>query len=101
MQLLQGDCLELMKNIPDKSVDMVLCDPPYGIGYQSARKPKEQRFSKIINDEKPFVNFIEQLPRIIKPNGGGIYFHKMERSTTVYRRNDSAWIEAAKCSYLG
>ncbi len=30
MQLLHGDCLELMKNIPDKSVDMVLTDPPYG-----------------------------------------------------------------------
>lgn len=26
----QGDCLELMKTIPDKSVDMVLCDLPYG-----------------------------------------------------------------------
>ena len=25
-----GDCLELMKNIPDKSIDMILCDPPYG-----------------------------------------------------------------------
>ena len=30
MQLLHGDCLELMKNIPDGSVDMVLCDLPYG-----------------------------------------------------------------------
>lgn len=30
MELLNGDCLELMKNIPDKSIDMVLCDPPYG-----------------------------------------------------------------------
>lgn len=28
--LYQGDCLDLMKNIPDKSVDMVLCDLPYG-----------------------------------------------------------------------
>ena len=26
--LMQGDCLELMKDIPDGSVDMVLCDPP-------------------------------------------------------------------------
>ena len=24
-----GDCLEIMPNIPDKSVDMILCDPPY------------------------------------------------------------------------
>lgn len=30
-ELMQGDCLELMKNIPDGSVDMVLCDLPYGI----------------------------------------------------------------------
>lgn len=30
IQLLQGDCLELMKDIPDGSVDMVLADPPFG-----------------------------------------------------------------------
>ena len=30
IKLWQGDCLELMKNIPDKSVDMILCDLPYG-----------------------------------------------------------------------
>ena len=30
MQLFEGDCLEIMKQIPDTSVDMVLCDLPYG-----------------------------------------------------------------------
>lgn len=30
IKLWHGDCLELMKNIPDKSVDMILCDLPYG-----------------------------------------------------------------------
>lgn len=30
MQLMKGDCLELMKGIPDGSVDMILCDLPYG-----------------------------------------------------------------------
>ena len=30
MRLLQGDCLELMKDIPDKSIDAIICDPPYG-----------------------------------------------------------------------
>ena len=29
-KLLHGDCLELMKKIPDKSIDMILCDLPYG-----------------------------------------------------------------------
>lgn len=31
IELKQGDCLELMKQLPDKSVDMILCDLPYGI----------------------------------------------------------------------
>jgi site-specific DNA-methyltransferase (adenine-specific) len=31
-QLILGDCLEEMKKIPDKSIDLVLTDPPYGIG---------------------------------------------------------------------
>ena len=31
INLLHGDCLELMKDIPDKSIDLVLTDPPYGI----------------------------------------------------------------------
>jgi len=30
IELLHGDCLELMKNIPDRSIDLVLTDPPYG-----------------------------------------------------------------------
>jgi len=27
-QIIQGDCLEVMKDIPDKSIDMILCDLP-------------------------------------------------------------------------
>ena len=30
IKLMRGDCLELMKDIPDKSIDMILCDLPYG-----------------------------------------------------------------------
>lgn len=30
INLLNGDCLELMKAIPNKSIDMILCDLPYG-----------------------------------------------------------------------
>ena len=46
IKLYQGDCLELMKNIPDKSVDMILCDPPYVYDNHSGGKHEEagQRF---------------------------------------------------------
>ena len=35
----QGDCLELMKEIPDKSIDMILCDLPYGTTQNKATTP--------------------------------------------------------------
>ena len=31
IELLHGDCLELLKSIPDKSVDLIITDPPYEI----------------------------------------------------------------------
>ena len=52
-----GDCLELMKNIPDGSVDLVLTDPPYGT--------TACKWDSVI----PFEPMWEQLNRIIKPNG--------------------------------
>jgi site-specific DNA-methyltransferase (adenine-specific) len=33
----QGDCLEVMKLISDKSIDLIVTDPPYGIDYLSSR----------------------------------------------------------------
>ena len=35
-----GDCLEVMKGIPDGAVDLVVTDPPYGLDYQSNRGAK-------------------------------------------------------------
>jgi site-specific DNA-methyltransferase (adenine-specific) len=57
MQLILGDCLEKMKDIPDGSVDMVLTDPPYGT--------TACKWDSVIN--LPLM--WEQLKRIIKPNG--------------------------------
>lgn len=70
MQLLHGDCLDLLKDIPDNSVDLVLTDPPYGINYQSKWKPKSKRFDKIKNDKTPFIEFIPMIQRVLKKSGG-------------------------------
>ena len=53
----QGDCLELMKDIPDKSIDMILCDLPYGT--------TQNKWDSII----PLDKLWEQYERIIKHNG--------------------------------
>ena len=57
INLMQGDCLELMKTIPDGSVDMVLTDPPYGT--------TACKWDTII----PLEPMWEQLKRITKKNG--------------------------------
>lgn len=55
--LMQGDCLERMKEIPDGSVDMVMCDPPYGT--------TACKWDSVI----PLDKMWEQLNRIVKPSG--------------------------------
>lgn len=36
MNLIQGDCLERMKEIPDNSVDSIVTDPPYGLSFMGS-----------------------------------------------------------------
>ena len=50
MNLMQGDCLELLKDIPDCSVDMVLTDPPYGVIEKSTHDLKGWTDKKITWD---------------------------------------------------
>jgi len=57
INLMLGDCLERMKEIPDCSIDMVLADPPYGT--------TRCKWDSIIDLELMW----EQLKRIIKPRG--------------------------------
>lgn len=57
INLMLGDCLERMKEIPDGSVDMILTDPPYGT--------TACKWDSIV----PLEPMWEQLKRVIKPNG--------------------------------
>ena len=55
--IIQGDCLNVMKYLPDHSIDMILTDPPYGT--------TQCKWDSII----PLDLMWNQLKRIIKPNG--------------------------------
>ncbi|MDE5737568.1 MAG: hypothetical protein K2H93_04300 [Oscillospiraceae bacterium] len=43
MKLMQGDCLELIKIIPDCSIDLVLIDPPYNISATTKKNGKKEK----------------------------------------------------------
>jgi len=61
-----GDCLEIMKDIPDKSVDLVLTDPPYGMNYHSNYYKGENPFDKIYGDETYPAHLIPEFKRIAR-----------------------------------
>jgi site-specific DNA-methyltransferase (adenine-specific) len=57
LTLHHGDCLELMKTLPDKSIDLFVCDLPYGCLTGGAGKEKEKR--KEAYERKRFVNGVD------------------------------------------
>ena len=75
MKLVHGDCLEKMKDIPDKSIDMILCDLPYGT--------TACKWDSII----PLEPMWEQLKRVIKPNGAIVMTASQPFTTTLIASN--------------
>ena len=85
IELYKGDCLELVKNIPDKSIDMILCDLPYGT--------TACKWDTVI----PFEPLWEQYNRTIKDNGAIVLFGSepfssaLRMSNIKYYRYDLIW----------
>ena len=89
----QGNCLELMKEISDGSIDMILCDLPYGT--------TRNKWDSII----PFEPLWEQYKRIIKDNGAivlfcdGLFTAKLIQSTDLWRYN-LVWFKERGSDFL-
>ena len=79
IQLFKGDCLEVMKLIPDGSVDAIIADPPYGT--------TDCKWDSVI----PFDLMWEQLNRVIKPNGAIVLFGSEPFSSALRMSNIKAY----------
>ncbi len=75
MQLIHGDCLEKMNDTPDKSIDMILCDLPYGT--------TACKWDVVI----PFEPLWEQYKRIIKDRGAIVLFGSEPFSSMIVLSN--------------
>jgi DNA modification methylase len=75
MKLYNGDCLEVMKSIPNKSIDAIITDPPYGI--------TACKWDSVI----PFEPMWTQLNRIIKDNGAIVLFGSEPFSSALRMSN--------------
>lgn len=63
-KIIQGDCFEILKDIPDKCVDLVIVDPPYGINFQSNYRIKKH--DKIHGDDSFPVEALDEFFRVAK-----------------------------------
>lgn len=94
IKLMQGDCLELMKGIADKSVDMILCDLPYGT--------IQNKWDSII----PLGELWEQYNRIIKDDGAmvftgqGLFSANLIKSNEQYFRYALIWEKTKAGGFL-
>lgn len=93
-QVIQGDCLEVMKNLPDKSIDMILCDLPYGT--------TQNKWDSLIPLDKLWI----QYERIIKDNGAivltsqGVFTAKLILSNEKLFKYKVIWIKSKPTNFL-
>ena len=94
MTLYKGDCLEVMKLIPDKSIDAIITDPPYGT--------TACKWDSVIDFELMW----EQLNRIIKPNGAIVLFGSEPFSSALRMSNiknykyDWVWNKSKSSNFM-
>jgi site-specific DNA-methyltransferase (adenine-specific) len=67
--LYHGDCREIL---PHVQADVLVTDPPYGIGYQSAWRTERERFDIIAGDDAPSMGWVNEARRCVA-DGGALY----------------------------
>lgn len=80
IELLNGDCLEELKKIPDGSIDLVLTSPPYNLGNTHHTGNKRHKAYEDNLPEKEYqewqIEVLQECYRILKNTGSLIYNHK-------------------------
>lgn len=81
IDLKQGDCLEIMKNIPDDSIDCIITSPPYNIGKMHSNKLKFGSYAGNDMKEEDYqkwqIEVLNECYRILKTSGSMFYNHKV------------------------
>jgi site-specific DNA-methyltransferase (adenine-specific) len=81
--IIQGDCIEVLKSLPDRSVDFVLTDPPYLVRY------KDRSGRTVKNDcgkhPESVLGAFAELYRVMKPNSLCVSFYGWNRVDAFFR----------------
>jgi len=91
IKLMQGDCLERMKEIPDGSVDMVLTDPPYNIARENNFKTMGRAGIDFGEWDKgaDLFSYIEEVKRVLHKDGSFVVFNDWKNLGDISRFAES------------
>lgn len=96
-RIYQGDCLELIKQLPGKSIDCIICDPPYEV---LNKNNKDAQWDRII----PFDELWQQYERVAKDNAAiilfaqGMFTARLMMSNPRLWRYNLIWQKGGRCS---
>lgn len=94
IKLYKGDCLEIMRQIPDKSIDLIVCDPPFGTiacEWDNILDFKEMwaQYERIIKDDRAIVLF-----------GSGQFTYKLISSNEDLYRYKWIWYKSKRGNFV-
>ena len=94
--IINGDCLDALKNIPDSSIDLIITDPPYNLGRfmkrrgTNIKKMRENHFAYSGWDDLEFENWCSQMDvliaechRVLKKKGNLLIFMSIIKVETI------------------
>lgn len=96
-RIYQGDCLELIKQLPDKSIDCIICDPPYEV---LNKNNKDAQWDRVI----PFDDLWQQYERVAKDDAAiilfaqGMFTARLMMSNPKLWRYNLIWQKGGRCS---
>jgi site-specific DNA-methyltransferase (adenine-specific) len=65
-KIIHADCMDILKQLPDKCIDLVLTDPPYGMCYQSSWRTDKYKLIENDNNLDWLNDWLNEIKRIIK-----------------------------------
>lgn len=94
-KVLHGDCLKLMKDIANNTIDLILTDPPYNIARKNNFKTMGRTGIDFGEWDKGFdlFSYIDEIPRILSKNGSIIIFNDWKNIGEIARYCESVGLE--------
>lgn len=90
-EVIQGDCVEVLRCLPDASVDLILTDPPYGVRY------RDRTGRTIANDDNltSVLSVFPEMYRVLRPDAFCISFYGWGAIDLFFRAWSDAGFRAA------